>query len=276
VAVAFDHRSRLDRASVAVQEASLDGLVVTPGPDLVYLIGYDPPPLERLTALVLRPYADPILLVPVLERPRAEASPAGELLHIEGWPDGSEPYTRVSGTLAGGRRVGISDHTWAAHVLALEAVMPGAEFVTGSRVLSNLRVRKDPQEIDLLGQAGAAADRAFDRLIAEPFAGRTEEDVARSLAGLLLEEGHETVVFTMVGSGPNAASPHHDPGSRTIEPGDAVVLDFGGRIGGRCRWANPDRSSRRSTGSFGRPRRPRSRRWSPGGRPRRSTGWPGE
>src|SRR5439155_4622536 len=40
--------------------------------------------------------------------------------------------------------------------------------------------------------------------------------------------------FTIVGSGPNGASPHHRPGSRRIEVGDAVVLDFGGRVGGYC------------------------------------------
>jgi D-alanyl-D-alanine dipeptidase len=31
-----------------------------------------------------------------------------------------------------------------------------------------------------------------------------------------------------VGSGPNAASSHHEPGERRIGPGDAVVMDFGG------------------------------------------------
>jgi Xaa-Pro aminopeptidase len=35
-----------------------------------------------------------------------------------------------------------------------------------------------------------------------------------------------------VASGPNAASPHHEPGGRTILPKDAVVLDFGGELGG--------------------------------------------
>jgi Xaa-Pro aminopeptidase len=37
-----------------------------------------------------------------------------------------------------------------------------------------------------------------------------------------------------VATGPNAASPHHEPTARTIEPGDAVVLDFGGVLDGYC------------------------------------------
>ena len=44
--------------------------------------------------------------------------------------------------------------------------------------------------------------------------------------------GHEQVDFTVVGSGPNGANPHHEAGDRVIEPGDAVVLDFGGLMYG--------------------------------------------
>jgi D-alanyl-D-alanine dipeptidase len=35
-----------------------------------------------------------------------------------------------------------------------------------------------------------------------------------------------------VASGPHAASPHHEPGGRTILPHDAVVMDFGGELAG--------------------------------------------
>ena len=68
----------------------------------------------------------------------------------------------------------------------------------------------------------------------EGLGGRTEREVAASLARHLVEEGHETADFTIVASGPNGASPHHEPGDRRIEAGDVVVLDFGGRLGGYC------------------------------------------
>ena len=44
--------------------------------------------------------------------------------------------------------------------------------------------------------------------------------------------GHATADFTIVASGPNAASPHHEPGEREIAPGDAIVMDFGGELDG--------------------------------------------
>src|SRR6201999_1588563 len=45
---------------------------------------------------------------------------------------------------------------------------------------------------------------------------------------LLRKYGHSEVDFTVVGSGPNGANPHHEMSERTIEEGDMVVLDFGG------------------------------------------------
>ena len=56
--------------------------------------------------------------------------------------------------------------------------------------------------------------------------------MAADLARLLVEHGHRRADFTIVASGPNGASPHHEPGGRTILPRDAVVLDFGGELGG--------------------------------------------
>ncbi len=54
----------------------------------------------------------------------------------------------------------------------------------------------------------------------------------RTWPRLLRDFGHEQVDFTVVGSGPNGANPHHEAGERTIEVGDMVVLDFGGLMYG--------------------------------------------
>jgi hypothetical protein len=56
-------------------EKGFAGVIVTPGPDLVWLTGYQPmATTERLTILVLSPDNEPTLLVPILERPDAEAA----------------------------------------------------------------------------------------------------------------------------------------------------------------------------------------------------------
>jgi len=50
----------------------------------------------------------------------------------------------------------------------------------------------------------------------------------------MLDLGHERANFAIVASGPNAASPHHEPGSRVIGAGDVVLCDFGGTRDGYC------------------------------------------
>ena len=67
-----------------------------------------------------------------------------------------------------------------------------------------------------------------------PFAGRREIDVHRELVDRMLAAGHERANFAIVASGANAASPHHDPSERVIEPGDVVLCDFGGTMHGYC------------------------------------------
>ena len=64
-------RDRIGRAQDATAQAGLDALLLTPGADLRYLTGYDAVPLERLTCLVLPADGDPVLVVPLLERPAA-------------------------------------------------------------------------------------------------------------------------------------------------------------------------------------------------------------
>jgi D-alanyl-D-alanine dipeptidase len=225
-----DHAGRLRRAADGASNLGIDALVVAPGPDLVYLIGYEAPPLERLTALVVRPGAEPVLIVPTLERPRAEGSGAGDVAEIVDWPDGADPYGAARSVLpAAAGRIGVSDRLWALHLLGIQAGTPDAVFVSAATVISPLRAVKDDHEVELLQFVASAADRAFDRIVNERFEGRSERDLAAHLAALLVDEGHELALFTIVGSGPNGASPHHEPGDRVIAGGDAVVLDFGGR-----------------------------------------------
>ena len=61
-----DYAARMRRAVVDATAAGLDGLVITPGPDLVWIAGYRPTAItERLTALVLMPGREPTLLVQI-------------------------------------------------------------------------------------------------------------------------------------------------------------------------------------------------------------------
>src|SRR5438270_10773014 len=86
---------RLDQAAAAATVAGLDALLLTPGAELRYLTGYDALPLERLTCLVLPVAGDATLVVPQLERPRAEEAVRGAGVAIVDWPETANPNALV-------------------------------------------------------------------------------------------------------------------------------------------------------------------------------------
>ncbi|MGQ4374664.1 aminopeptidase P family protein [Streptomyces sp. SAS_267] len=225
---ADDYEARMGRAARAAADAGLDGVLVAPGPDLVWLTGYRPVETERLTLLVLRAGHDPALVVPTLEAPDAAKSAGAPALTLHAWTDGADPYAAAAPLLDGAGRFGISDNGWALHLLGLQKRLPDTRYAALTEVLPMLRAVKDAAELERLAAAGAAADEAFEEIRKVRFADRRESEVSKDLADLLRRFGHSQVDFTIVASGPNGANPHHEADERVIEAGDMVVLDFGG------------------------------------------------
>ena len=223
---------RLARASAEAGRQGFDAVVIAPSADLAYLTGYDPMPFERPTLLVLRPASDPVMLVPELERPLARACPAGTDIELVAWRDGVDPYEEAAKLLPGDGRIAVGDRLWSSHLLGLQGVLPRASFAPGSGVIAELRAVKDDDEIAALRRAGRAADETFRQICGATFLGRREEEIAADLAELLVRNGHARAEFTIVASGTNSSSPHHEPSGRTMLPRDAVVLDFGGELAG--------------------------------------------
>jgi Xaa-Pro aminopeptidase len=226
---AEDFAGRMRRAAEQAQAAGLTGVLVTPGPDLVYLAGYAPVAItERLTVLVLQANREPAMILPNLERSDAEAAPSAGTIALTDWADGSDPYAAAAKLLDPAGSYAISDSAWALQLLGLQQSLPNTHHVSMSSALPTLRAVKDADELERLAAAGKAADACFEELLGVRFAGRKETEVAADLADLLIEHGHSQVDFTVVGSGPNGANPHHEAGDRTIQDGDMIVLDFGG------------------------------------------------
>ena len=223
--------SRLTDAAGRARAAGLDALLLTPGADLRYITGYDAKQLERLTCLAIPADGEPILVVPRLELAAAEASPAAGLgLELIPWEETEDPYALIAGRLGPVSAVGLADQMWALMVLRLRDALPGARQVLASAALRELRMRKNPAELAALREAGAAIDRVHGRVAGWLKAGRTEREVGTLIAEAILAEGHVQVDFVIVGSGPNAASPHHEVSDRVLQPGDAVVVDIGGMM----------------------------------------------
>jgi Xaa-Pro aminopeptidase len=225
---------RVHAARDLAGDAGVDLLVLTPGSDLRYLSGYNAHAMERLTALAVPRRGEPFLVVPRLEAPMVDAGPAGSLgLEVMAWDETDDPFALLAGAAtarlgSAPTRVAVGARTWAEHALGVQKALPGSALELASPVLDRLRMVKSAAEVRELALAGAAIDRVHARMGEWLRVGRTEAEVGADIAAAILAEGHVGVDFTIVGSGPNGASPHHELSGRTVQAGDLVVVDIGG------------------------------------------------
>jgi Xaa-Pro aminopeptidase len=238
------YRDRLSRAAAEAERRGLAAVLITPSPDYSYLLGYRPPALERFTCLVLTATGVPVLVLPRLEEPlaRHQLDELTDDVALLAWDETDDPFRLVRGLLEGSTgHIGVQDQMWARFVLRLRAALDPLDLVEAGPTVEALRRVKTADEIDRLRAAAAAADEAMGAITAERLSGRTEAEVSARIHELLLEAGHDTADFAIVGSGPNSASPHHEPGSRVIGPGEAIVLDIGGTRAGY--WSDTTRTA---------------------------------
>ncbi|HUH07954.1 MAG TPA: aminopeptidase P family N-terminal domain-containing protein, partial [Egibacteraceae bacterium] len=115
-------REALARAQQALGEKGIDALLVGPGADLRYLTGYHALPLERITLLVARADGRHTLLVPKLERPRAEAAGVPESVEIIDYSETDDQVSLAVAQLAdlgSAPRLVVGDQLWAMFLLPL-------------------------------------------------------------------------------------------------------------------------------------------------------------
>jgi Xaa-Pro aminopeptidase len=161
---------RLEQARKAVAAADVDAALITPGADLRYLTGYAATALERLTCLVVPAAADPVIVVPRLERAAALASPIRSLgIDVRAWDETDDPYAVVAAIVAGGASrstpaIAVDDHMWAVTTLRLCAAIGTTEPQLAGPILRELRIRKSAEEVAALRRAGEAIDRVHQRV----------------------------------------------------------------------------------------------------------------
>jgi len=102
-------------------------------------------------------------------------------------------------------------------------LLPCPDFVLA------LRAVKDSSELKYLQAAKKIAREIMEETISRYLKpGVTEAELAARIRWLASCYGGAEVSFPpIVASGPNSAYPHHRPGNRKIQPGDAVIIDSG-------------------------------------------------
>ena len=229
---------RLERARQAMRAQGVDVALLSLGLDMPYLTGYNAMPLERLTMLVLPANGDAVMVIPRLEAPRVKPMP--NVFSLLPWNETDDPVAitaeLVRSAAPSSRVVAVGDQMWARFLVDLMPLLPNTQYRRSVDVIGSLRMRKDSAEIEALRAAGSAVDKIAGDLQAGRIAlvGRTEAQVSADLSARIIAQGHDVVNFAIVAAGENAASPHHHPGSRVIQPNEIVLCDFGGTMNGYC------------------------------------------
>jgi Xaa-Pro aminopeptidase len=234
--MATQYQRRIETARQQMAAQGIDGMLLTPGPDLYYLTGFEVYGGERLVALLLPRGGEPLFLVPEMNVAQAAANEAG-ITSVQGWTD-ADGYVEPLGTAS--RQLGwtegslaIDDETRAAFLLDWQTVCPRARFTKAGAVMRHLRERKGTEELSALRRAGQVADGVIAAAHAACRPDATEAQVARIVTAAMHDLEPVCHVYgCIVASGPHSALPHHETGSRPLQAGDVVILDYGCKLEG--------------------------------------------
>ncbi|MGC9316859.1 MAG: M24 family metallopeptidase [Armatimonadota bacterium] len=204
----------------------LDALLVSSAPNVRYLTGFSG---EGLLVV-----DDGALLC---SDSRYAVQAAEEAPDVESATDGNHLQQAIARLESGEhRRVGFeATHLSYASFETLSGKLDGVELEPCEDEIKRLRAVKDESEIALIRRAAGVADAAFEKWREKLQPGATERGLALELERLMVLGGAERAAFeTIVATGTNGAKPHARPGSREIQQGDMVVVDWGAVSEGYC------------------------------------------
>lgn len=214
-----------------LKEEELDGLLVTHPPNIRYLTGFS----GSAGVLAISSHETTIFTDPRY-RTQVELETGGavavEIVSGHLWQ-------RVWEALSNGRC--LDSLGYESHRVSVRQANEFAEADLGETIrpvdslVERLRICKSPEEVRAIGDAARLAAEAFERALPQVKAGMTELHVAGLLERELRAGGSERHPFpTIAASGSNSALPHAATGSRELEVGDLLLLDFGAQVDGYC------------------------------------------
>lgn len=228
-----DFSKRRARAALLAREAGLCALAIVPGPNFRYLTGLEFHLMERPTLLFLTAEGRVLAIMPELERSKwREAFPEARTFFWQDSEGFAEAFRKLSEALAGpvgveGMRMRMFESE------ALRSHLPQGAVVDAEPALAKLRICKDSEEVAALRRAVAISEAALDEQLETARAGDSEVEIVARLKQAMLARGAEGFAFDpIVLSGPKSADPHGTPCSRTVGPGEPLLVDFGASWGG--------------------------------------------
>ncbi len=223
---------RLARLRELMASRDLDGMLITQPENRRYLSGFTGSagtliitPEQQAIATDFRYYLQVQAQCPDWDLVQATPDFEGKMLDV----------LRDLGL--GGRSVGFEAsyisvdqlHSW-------ERALKGHVRLTNVvRMVENMRLSKDEEELQAIRRAVTLADEALAHIYDWVQPGMTERQVAWELESTMRTRGAAGISFeVVVASGPNGASPHSRAADRVIQAGEPVVMDLGCVVDDYC------------------------------------------
>jgi len=129
--------------------------------------------------------------------------------------------------------IGIEKHYWNAYYYTeLINAVPDATFIECQRIFEDVRMIKDPDEVEILTRASKATRKALEAAFLTAKSGDTELDIAKQIKNNLMNQGADETAFLVLGTGKRSILVHPMPADITLSPGDIVKADYGGLFSG--------------------------------------------
>jgi Xaa-Pro dipeptidase len=252
---AEDYAARIEKAKRLIAENKQDALFLEGGMNLQYFTKVNWWRSERTFGAVFSPKRDPVWVCPAFERERAEELiPEGQEIRV--WQEHESPYALIGGVMkdlgAAGGKLGLDPSMRHFIFYGLRRDAAGLELVDGAAVTEGCRGVKTEKEIAFMDLANKITKLAYREAFKDLREGMSPRDLAAAVSA-----AHQKMGVSGGGGplfGPNAAFPHGTRDVRSLQTGDAVLVDGGCGVEGY-------RSDVTRTVFFGRPTDRQRRVW---------------
>ena len=224
------YQRRLATLQQEMKKQQVDGVAICNSPNLFYMTGYAPKKDERFQVAFVPAQGNPILAVPAIYYAHSQLDCC--IQDQRTWIDGDNMQAYVEkilqelGILNG--RIAIDDTFEFRTFQMIRNASPQSEFVLGSNLFTVLRMRKSPEEIELMKESGRLSDQAVQMVLDQILSGKSEAELKTWIEYELSMKGMRDGFSNLIAFGENTGSAHHVSGPRVAKPGDAVYLDLGG------------------------------------------------
>lgn len=236
----INNLSRYDRLKRYMEEEGLDVTVVISPENTLYFaetyIMTQTDIRDRLAIVVLPLSGEPAMIACGIEQGTVEAETwiKDKRYYIEFQESPIQFLTDVlneKGLIK--KKVGIElDYLMAHYYKELVERIPGADFVSCTRLFDKVKMIKEDKEIAILSEAANITRESLEKALREVHPGCTEQLFSSKVKINMLKGGADKISFFVMGSGTKSIQVHALPDDTVMEDGEVMRLDFGGLFKG--------------------------------------------